>query len=458
MGEGGRDCRREEETLDAAVTARPLAAQQAEQSAISKISWRLVPFIGLMFFINFLDRTAISFAGPNGMTADLGLTAAQFGFAAGIFFFGYIVLEIPSNLALHRYGARRWLARIMVTWGVVALLFTWVSSVTELYVLRFLLGVAEAGFFPGAILFLSLWVPSRHRAGILALFYLAQPLTTVIGAPLASLLIQAHGAFGLEGWRIMFFGVAVPAIVVGIVTWFYLPDTPNEASWLSQAEKTWLNGELAREDRAKAGGHGRAVGKALTDGRVWILSVIYFGLVYGLYALAFFLPTIIAGFEAKFGSKFDVFDKGLITAIPYLPAAIVLFFWSRDATRRGVRTWHVGIPALVGAVSIPLALLMTTPEATIAAITLTACAIFSALPNFWAIPSRFLAGAGAAAGVALINTIGNIAGFAAPYITGAVKDLTGFYQLPMVIVGALMLLSAILVLSISGKVKDPTAG
>ncbi|MBB3610271.1 MFS transporter [Rhizobium sp. BK602] len=425
-----------------------------EQSAIRKISWRLVPFIGLMFFINFLDRTAISFAGPNGMTSDLGLTAAQFGFAAGIFFFGYIVLEIPSNLALHKYGARRWLARIMVTWGIVALLFTWVSSVNGLYILRFLLGVAEAGFFPGAILFLSMWVPARHRAKILALFYLAQPLTIVVGAPLASLLIQAHGAFGLEGWRIMFFGVAVPAILVGIVTWFYLPDTPNDATWLDRSEKNWLNGELAKEEKAKAGGHGRMTGKALMDGRVWLLSLIYFGLIYGLYALAFFLPTIIAGFETKFGTKFDVFDKGLITAIPYLPAAIALFFWSRDASKRGVRAWHIGIPALLGAVSIPLALFMSSPEATVAVITVTACAIFSALPNFWAIPARFLSGAGAAAGIALINTIGNIAGFAAPYVTGLVKDATGLYELPMFIVGALMLVSSILVFSIGSLMKE----
>ncbi|QRM54572.1 MFS transporter [Sinorhizobium sp. BG8] len=437
--------------MDAAVHNN----SQVERSAISKISRRLVPFIALMFFINFLDRTAISFAGPNGMTNDLALTAAQFGFAAGIFFFGYIVLEIPSNLALHKYGARRWLARIMVTWGIVALLFTWVSSATELYVLRFLLGVAEAGFFPGAILFLSMWVPARHRNKILALFYIAQPLTTVVGAPLAALLIQAHGAFGLEGWRIMFFGVAVPAIVVGVVAWFYLSDKPDDAKWLTQEEKNWLNAELAKEEKAKAHAHGKMTGLALTDGRVWLLSVIYFGFIYGLYALAFFLPTIIAGFEAKFGTKFDVFDKGLITAIPYLPAAVALFFWSRDAARRGVKAWHIGIPAIVGAASIPTALLMNSPEATVLAITITACSIFSALPNFWAIPSRFLAGPAAAAGIALINTIGNIAGFAAPYVTGLVKDATGVYELPMFIVGGLMLLSGILAFSIAGKIREP---
>ena len=186
------------------MPARDAAA--IEQSAIQKISWRIVPFIGLMFFINFLDRTAIAFAEPSGITKDLGLTAAQFGFAAGVFFVGYILLEIPSNLALHKFGARRWLARIMVTWGIVALLFTWVSSATGLYTLRFLLGVAEVGFFPGAILYLSLCVPQQYRSRILSLFYIAQPLTIVIGAPFASWLIQADGFFGLAGWRVMFFG------------------------------------------------------------------------------------------------------------------------------------------------------------------------------------------------------------------------------------------------------------
>lgn len=440
------------------MSSNTLAIAPVERSAIRKATWRLAPFLGLMFFINFLDRTAISFAGPHGLTKDLRLTATQFGFAAGIFFIGYILLEIPSNLALHKFGGRRWLARIMVTWGVVSVLFTWVSGVTELYVLRFLLGIAEAGFFPGAILYLSTWVPSRHRANILALFYIAQPMTTVIGAPLASSLIQAHGFFGLEGWRIMFFGVSIPAILVGIVTWFYLPDSPRDAKWLSAEEKAWLTGELAREDSTKREPHNGSIGAALSSGRVWMLALIYFGMIYGLYALAFFLPTIVSGFEAKFATKFTVFQAGLVIAVPYLPAAIALYLWSRDATKRGVRAWHIGIPALVGAVSIPLALYMPSPETTVACITVTACAIFSALPNFWSLPGRFLSGAAAAAGIALINTIGNVAGFAAPYVTGAVKDYTGLYQAPMIIVGAFMLLSAILAFLVGREIRKSGEG
>lgn len=433
-----------------------LSAPAIEKSAIRKVSLRLVPFVALMFFINFLDRTAISFAGPNGMTRDLGLTAAQFGFAAGVFFVGYILLEIPSNLALYRFGARRWMARIMVTWGVVALLFTWVSSVQGLYWLRFLLGVAEAGFFPGAILYLSLWVPAKHRSHILGLFYLAQPLTIVIGAPIAALLIGANGAFGLEGWRIMFFGVAVPAIAVGVIAWFYLADKPADAKWLTAAERDWLTVELAKEDHSKTDTHSRHAGKALRDPRVWTFALIYFGLVYGLYALTFFLPTIIGGFEAQFGSKFNVFQKGTITAIPYLPAAIALFFWCRHSTRHGVHNWHVGIPAFVGALSIPCALFMQSPAATVAVVTVTACAIFAALPNFWALPARFLSGAGAAAGIAMINTFGNLGGFAAPFITGALKDATGSYQTPMFVVGGLLALSGVLVMWIAAARERPS--
>ena len=428
-----------------------------EKSAIQKVALRLVPFVALMFFINYLDRTAISFAGPNGMNADLGLSAAQFGFASGVFFIGYILLEVPSNLALHRFGARRWLARIMVSWGIVSLLFVWVSSAEHLYLLRFILGVAEAGFFPGAILFLSLWVPSRHRSKILALFYLAQPLTTVVGAPVAGLLIQQEGLFGLDGWRVMYLGVSLPAILIGVIAWFYLADSPAKAKWLTPAEKAWLTTALEKEKQETAASNRHvSVRTVFGNGKVWTLSAIYFGFIYGLYALAFFLPTIIAGFEGLYGTKFDVFQKGLITAIPYLPAAVALYFWSKDATKRGVRTWHIALPALIGGLSIPLALFAGSPAATIAVITITAMSIFAALPNFWTVPTQFLTGAAAAAGIALINTVGNLAGFSAGYITGWLKDLTGGYTVPMFVVGGFMLLSGIfmVILSRSGKVSE----
>jgi MFS family permease len=438
-------------------SAEPQSA--VEKSAIRKVAIRLVPFVALMFFINYLDRTAIGFAAPNGMESDLALSAAQFGFASGVFFIGYILLEVPSNLALHRFGARRWLARIMVSWGIVSLLFTWVQNFEQLVVLRFLLGVMEAGFFPGAILFLSLWVPARHRGKILALFYLAQPLTSVIGAPLAGWLISHDGFFfGLEGWRFMFLGVSIPAIVVGVIAWFYLKDKPADAKWLTRDEQVWLTDALKKESAGKtgstAGGKHPSILKVFGNGRVWMLAFIYFGFVYGLYALAFFLPTIIGGFQEQYGTEFSVTERGFITAIPYVPAAIALYFWSRDASRRGLRTWHIVIPAVVGGLSIPVALFTGSPQATIAVIAVTAMAIFAALPNFWTLPTQFLTGAAAAAGIALINTIGNLAGFSAPYITGAVTDATGNYEVPMFIVGFFMLLSAVLMVVLS-RMRKP---
>jgi MFS family permease len=410
-----------------------------------------VPFVAAMFFINYLDRTAIGFAGPNGMNEDLGLTAAQFGFASGVFFIAYILLEVPSNIALSKFGARKWLTRIMITWGIVAVLFTWTQNFEQLAILRFLLGVMEAGFFPGAIFFLSSWVPARHRGRILALFYLAQPLTTVIGAPLAGLLIQQHGLFGLEGWRIMYLGVGLPAIVLGILAWFVLVDRPSKAKWLSVDEASWLENELEAEQKITAGEKPDAhrVGAAFKLPRVWALGVGYFGLVYGFYALAFFLPTIIAGFQEESGRSFTVLDNGLITAIPYLPAAVALYLWSRDATRRGVRAWHVWLPALIGAVTIPFALFAGSPFATVAVITITAMSIFAAFPVFWSLPTHYLSGPAAAAGVALIGAIGNLAGFVAPYITGALRDALGDYTVAMGVVGLMMLISAVIIFTLN---------
>lgn len=436
--------------------SEPLTASAIEKSAIRKVCIRLVPFVALMFFINFLDRTAISFAGPNGMVNDLGMQLAQFGLASGIFFIGYILLEVPSNLALHRYGARRWLSRIMVTWGIVSLLFTWVSSINGLYTLRFLLGVAEAGFFPGAIFFLSIWVPARYRSKIISLFFLAQPLTIVFGAPLATWLTSHDGLFGLAGWRVMFLGVSIPAIAVGIVAWFYLKDKPDDAPWLTREEKQWLNNELHREDSQKTHAANHSLKGVLLNGRVWMLCLIIYGFVYGLYSLTFFLPTIIAGFQTQFGVTFGLMEKGLINGIPYLLAAIVMYFWCADATKRGCKTWHIALPALIGAVSIPFALTMDSPFTTIMVISITACAIFAGMPNFWTLPTQFLSGAAAAAALGLINTVANVAGFSAGYITGALHDATGSYVIPMMLISVFMMISAILTV-ILGRMPQPGA-
>ncbi|MBT0770069.1 MFS transporter [Kineosporia sp. J2-2] len=443
------------------TTSSDQSQSDVARSAIKKVTVRLVPFVAVMFFINYLDRSAIGFAGPNGMESDLGLTAAQYGFASGIFFVGYILLEVPSNMALHRFGARVWLARIMVTWGIVAVMFTWVNSYTQLSWLRFALGVAEAGFFPGAILYLSLWVPARYRARTLGFFYLAQPLTSIIGAPLAGWLMTHDGAFfGLEGWRFMFLMVGLPAVIMGVAAWFYLVDDPKKVTWLTPAEREWLSTELAAEAADKAGaestqesGHSLAALKAaFGNGRVWALSVIYFGFIYGLYTLAFFLPTIISDFSEQYDTDFGLVQKGLITAVPYVPAAVVLYLMSQHVTKHGLKTIHIALPAFTGAVSVPLALFAGSPTLTIACIAVTACSIFAALPNFWTLPTQFLTGAAAAAGIALINTWGNLAGFAAPWLTGKIRDASdGDLKLAMFVVGAAMLLSCLTMLGLARR-------
>jgi MFS family permease len=430
----------------------------AGSTALRKAALRLIPFVAVMFFINYLDRTAIGFAEPNGMGDDLALTAAQFGFASGIFFLGYIFLEVPSNLALHRFGARRWLARIMITWGIVAVLFTWVQNSEQLYVLRFLLGVTEAGFFPGAILFLTLWFPREYRRKALAGFYLAQPLTTVIGAPLAGLLMQqGHGVFGLEGWRFMFLCVGIPAILMGIACWFYLTDKPEDAKWLTATERTWLRRELeAEQDESAARGHVSAR-HILKEGRVWALAVSYFGLIYGLYTLAFFLPSIISGFQERFGTTFSIFEKGLVTAVPYVPAAIALTLWSRHIAKNGFKNWHIALPTLIAGLSVPVALYMNSPFLTILVIAVTACGIFMALPNFWSLPPQFLTGAAAAAGIAFINTLGNVGGFSAPYVTGWLTDVTGDQKVGLWITGGFLVMSAVILLVLSQRSRAATA-
>lgn len=382
---------------------------------LAKVSRRLIPFLALLFFVNYLDRVNIGFAGPNGMNAELGLTATTFGFASGIFFFGYLLLEIPSNIALHKFGGRRWLARIMLTWGIVSTAIAFVPNAATLVALRFLLGVAEAGFFPGIILYLTFWFPEKHRSRAVSLFMVSVPVSTAIGSTLSALVIDwGHGVFGLAGWRFMFLVEGLPAIVLAFVCWLYLTDRPAQADWLDADERQWLETTLADERAAAEAGQHWPLRKALSHPRILALAFIYFGIVYGLYAVGFFLPTIIAGFQQQYGSHLSIIGRGLVTAIPYAIAAAVMVPWARHADRTGERVWHVAIPAIIGGVCIPAALYMANPYLAMVAITLTTCSIMCAMPVFWALPSTFLTGTAAAGGIALINSLGNISGFGGP--------------------------------------------
>ena len=413
---------------------------------IRKVSRRLLPFMGLLYFINYLDRTNIGFAKLT-MSKDLGLTETMFGLASGLFFVGYLSCEIPSNVALHRFGARRWIARIMVTWGLVAAAMAFVPTSGWLYGLRVVLGIAEAGFFPGMLLYLTFWFPRKERVRLTAIFLLAVPISSAVGSPLSAAVIQfGDGLFGLTGWRAMYLIEGLPAIVLGLMTWFYLTDRPAQARWLSADERSWLIDTLDAENLATAKRFHYPLRRVLTNPRVWGLGMVYFGVVYGLYAVSFFLPTIVAGFAETFDTTYSLLETGLIVAVPFAVAAVAMVAWSRHSDHTGERVWHVAAPIFLGAVSIPVALYLQSPFTVMIAVTLTAVGIFSALPVFWYLPSTFLSGVGAAAGIALVNSLGNSAGFAGPYITGWLSDRTGSNKAGLWVVGLAMLGAAILVL------------
>jgi MFS family permease len=410
------------------------------RSGVRRAGRRLIPLLILLYFVNYLDRVNIAFAGPNGMNDELGLSATAFGVAAGVFFIGYLLLEVPSNLMLHRFGARRWIARILATWGIVATAMAFTPNSTVLIVLRFLLGVAEAGFFPGIILYLTYWFPAAQRARMTAWFMTAIPISTALGAVLSTLIISyGDGLFGLSGWRVMFLIEGIPEVVLAFVTWFLLTDRPGTASWLPEAEREALERQLAVEREQTASSSPGTVLDALRSPRVLALSWVYFGVVYGLYALGFFLPTIIKGFAQQYGTTFSTVEQGLINAVPYLVGLVAMILWTRRAVNPTVR---VAVPALVGGLAIPTALYLSNPWLAMIAVTICACSVLAALPGFWALPTAYLTGAAAAAGIGLINSLGNLSGFGAPYVTGLLSDATGNNRLGLWVVGLCMVSAA----------------
>jgi len=422
------------------------ASEQAlEASTLRRVTLRLVPILMALYFVNYLDRTNLGIAKAE-ISSDLQLSATLFGLASGIFFIGYVLVEVPSNLALVRFGARRWLARIAVSWGIVAVAIAFSPNAHVLLALRFLLGVTEAGLFPGIVFYLSQWFPTAYRARVIGVFMLAVPLASAIGTPLAAWLIQTgHGVFGLAGWRFMMICVGLPAVILGVICWFYLTNRPTDAHWLDDDQRTWLAATLAAEEQSVTSSYHFPLRRTLTSPRVWALAVVYFAVAYGLYALAFFLPAIVTGFKKTFGMQLSLIQVGLITAIPYVFGAAAMFLWSRHADRTREHVWHVAIPLFVGGLAIPVALYLHHPIAVMALVVIAAMGIYAVLPVFWALPSRFLAGVAAAGGIGLINSVGNLGGFAAPYATGALADLTGTNKAGMWAVGMIMMLGGALV-------------
>jgi D-galactonate transporter len=436
------------------MTGVDAATDRVVEGAVRKAMWRLLPFLGLCYLLNYVDRVNVGFAALR-MNPDLGLSAAAYGLGAGLFFIGYFFFEVPSNVILHRVGARIWIARIMITWGVVASATAFVQGEISFYVVRFLLGIAEAGFFPGIILYLTYWFPRAQRAKVVALFFLAVPLSSVLGAPISTLLIQnGDGLLGFDaGWRFMFFVEGIPALLVGVLVLMLLPDRPTRARWLSGVEQRALERRIADEDAAQVPQE-TGLRAGLRDRRVVALSVIYFGVVFGLYVLAFFLPQVVSDLQEQFGVRFSLVEIGLITAVPYVVASVAMVLNARHSDRTGERRLHVAVPAFLGAAGVAVALYLDSPYLVMAAMTLCAVGVYSAIPVIWQLPSAFLTGVGAAAGIALINSFGNLSGFVGPYITGWLQDLTGSFRGGMFVVAAFMVLSGVIVLLVG---RDSTA-
>ncbi len=400
------------------LTAIRSSESDSENTLYRKVFWRFVPLLMVCFMVAYLDRVNVGFAKLQ-MLQELKFSEAMYGLGAGIFFIGYFIFEIPSNLILHRYGARRWIARVMLTWGVLAAAMMFVNSPTTLYVLRFLLGVAEAGFFPGIILYLTYWFPAARRGKITALFMMAVPLSAFIGNPLSGWIMHTfNNVSGFSGWQWVFLLEALPAIVLGFVILARLDDRIADASWLTEDEKNLLKYNVEAEEAKK---EKLSLVKILKRPRVWSMTLIYFSLSMGLYGVSFWMPTIMRNSGVK-----DNLTVGLLTAIPPFFAIIAMVLNSGHSDRSGERRWHVALPAFIG--SVGLAASAFNSDSTFFALTALIVAnvgIQMAVPVFWSLPTAFLGGAAAAAGIALINSIGNLSGFVSPYLVGWLKDVTG---------------------------------
>ncbi|MBC7586015.1 MAG: MFS transporter [Tardiphaga sp.] len=415
------------------------AKTDIETATIRAISWRLIPFLVLAYFLAYLDRVNLGFAALT-MNAELNFSPTVFAWGAGIFFVGYFLFEVPSNIALEKFGASRWIARIMVTWGLISALMAVVSGPWSFYSLRFLLGIAEAGFFPGIILYLTYWYPAEYRARFLAAFAIAVPVSTVIGAPVSGMLLGLDGMMGLKGWQWLFIIEGIPSVVLGVVCWFYLTDRPSQATWLSAEQKAWLEQRIDAEVAAKKEAGQLTLWQTMASGRVLMLSLIYFCFVAALYGMQFWLPQIVKAFG------FSNVQTGFVTAIPYAFGSVAMILWARHSDRTRERVWHVGLPMILISVSLGAAGLLTDPTWTMVALSVAAIGVFCTFALFWTLPTSWLTGAAAAGGIAMINSIGNLAGFGGPYLIGWIKEATGSTSTGLLVLAVMPLIAGALVL------------
>ena len=418
--------------------AAPSGSDAVLQSAIRKAALRFVPLLTIAYLFNYLDRTSIGFAALT-MNQQLGLSAGQFGFAAGIFFLGYSLFEIPSNLLLYRFGARRWLARIMITWGLVSAANALVVGPNSFYAARLLLGIAEAGFFPGVTFFLAAWFPAQYRTRMLAWFLVGIPASSLVGAPVCGMLLQMNGIWGLAGWQWLFIVVSLPCIPLGLLTLWLLADRPQTASWLTPNERDVLDNVLASEVRERP--HSSLLA-ALKDTRVLILAGIQFGFTLGSYGIGIWLPLILKEYHLT------NFAIGWIAAIPYVFATAGMIFWARHVDQKGRRVVNLAIACFLGGAGLVAPILSGSLAVALLGFSAALVGVTAARAIFWAIPTRFLTGVAAAGGLAFINSIGTVGGFAGPSMMGFLREFSGSYVVGLIAVAAIMLAAAVASMSL----------
>jgi MFS transporter, ACS family, tartrate transporter len=408
-----------------------------EQRTIRKVSWRLLPLIVVIYFVAYVDRTNVSFAALT-MNKDLGLSAYVFGWGAGIFFLGYFLFEVPSNIVLDKMGARIWIARIMITWGMVSGAMVFVTGPASFLTLRFLLGVAEAGFFPGMILYFTYWFPKAYRARVISALFIAVPGSNALASVISGAVLEMDGLLGLTGWQWMFIIEAVPAVLLAFAVLALMTDRPRLATWLRADEREWLETLLQDERRQiESGGH-LNLARALVDRRVLALSAIYFAIVTATYGITFFLPQIVKGIGLSNAMT------GLVTAIPYTVGTIGMLLWGASSDRRNERRWHFCWACFLAAGGLVGAGLLGSTFAALALMSVATVGLYGSKPAFWPMPSTFLTGTAAAGGIALVNSIGNLGGYVGPLMVGWIKDSTGSFEAGLYFLAACALLSGII--------------
>ncbi len=418
------------------------------KSAYRKIAFRLMPFLMLCYFCAYLDRVNVGFAKLQ-MMSDLQFSEAVYGLGAGIFFIGYFLCEVPSNIVLHKVGARRWIARIMITWGILSGCFAFVQTEWQFYTLRFLLGVAEAGLAPGLLLYLTYWFPSYRRARMTVLWFIAIPISGMIGGPLSGLIMdRMSGVHGWFGWQWMFVIEAIPTVIVGLLVLAVLKDSVQDANWLTQDEKNLVKQELAQDNQHKEG-HA-SVKEFIADKRLWLLAGIYFCVVMGQYAITFWLPTLIRNSGIS-----DNWHIGLLTSLPYMCAIVVMILAGRSGDHFQERRWHLIIPMCAGAIALTFATLFASNlTLSLICLCIAASGVLTASSLFWMLPTNFLGGVSAAAGIAAVNSFANLAGFCSPYLIGWVTTNTGSNAIGMFLITAVLIFGAGLVLRVPAKLVN----